>query len=115
MRKVFLLAIVSASISRPLLAQPNVVTLPAAASIVGGAPFFSDVRAFNTSYTDSLTVTATYRCFLGTCPGTADQVVFTLTPRQSLAFNDMVASASGFNAPNSAGGVEFSYTAEREQ
>ena len=32
------------------------VTLPAAASIVGGAPFFSDVRAFNTSYTDSLEV-----------------------------------------------------------
>ncbi len=28
----------------------DVVTLPAAASLVGGAPFFSDVRAFNTSY-----------------------------------------------------------------
>ena len=25
------------------------LTLPAAASIIGGAPFFSDVRAFNTS------------------------------------------------------------------
>jgi hypothetical protein len=28
----------------------DVVTLPAVASIVGGAPFFSDVRVFNTSY-----------------------------------------------------------------
>ena len=40
------------------------LTLPAAASIVGGAPFFSDVRAFNTSYTDALDVTAHYRCFI---------------------------------------------------
>ena len=40
------------------------VTLPAAASLVGGAPFFSDVRAFNRSYTEDLTVTARYGCFI---------------------------------------------------
>jgi plastocyanin len=90
------------------------LTLPAAASIVGGAPFFSDVRAFNTSYTSALNVTATYRCFLGTCPSTTDQVVFALAPRESRAFDDMVASSSGFNAPNSAGGVEFSFTGASE-
>jgi plastocyanin len=85
------------------------VTLPAAASIVGGAPFFSDVRAFNTSYTESLTVDATYRCFIGSpCPGTAPQMTFTLAPRESAAFDDIVVSA--FHEPNSAGGVEFDHS-----
>ncbi len=84
------------------------VTLPAAASIVGGAPFFSDVRAFNTSYTSNLTVTATYRCFIGSpCPAVAPQSTFTLGPRESRAFDDMVVSA--FNTPDSAGGVEFDH------
>jgi len=80
-------------------------TLPAAASFQGFSPFFSDVRVFNTSYDSSLPVTATYRCFLGTCPGTAPQLTFTLAPRQALAFDDMVAQT--FVAPNSAGGIEF--------
>src|SRR6188474_37894 len=85
------------------------VTLPAAASIVGGAPFFSDARAFNTSYTESLTVEATYRCFIGNpCPVNAPQTTFTLGPRESRAFDDIVVSA--FNAPNTAGGVEFEHS-----
>jgi len=93
------------------------VTLPAAASIVGGAPFFSDVRAFNTSYTDSLQVTATYRCFLASsgasCPGTAPTTTFTLAPRQSQAFDDMVATT--FTSPNTAGGVEFDFSGSSDQ
>ena len=90
------------------------VTLPAAASIVGGAPFFSDVRAFNTSYTASLTVDATYRCFIGSpCPATAPQMTFTLAPRESRAFDDIVVSA--FHAPNSAGGVEFDHSGSSGQ
>src|SRR3954447_19567120 len=89
------------------------VTLPAAASIVGGAPFFSDVRAFNTSYTASLNVTATYRCFLGPCPGTAPASTFALAPRQSRSFNDMVVNT--FAAPNTAGGVEFEFSGLDEQ
>ena len=90
------------------------VTLPAAASIVGGAPFFSDVRAFNTSYTESLTVDATYRCFIGNpCPGTAPETTFTLGPRESRAFDDIVVSA--FNAPNTAGGVEFEHSGSGDQ
>src|SRR6478672_12713211 len=89
------------------------VTLPAASSLVGGAPFFSDVRAFNTSYTASLSVTATYRCFLGPCAAAAPTSTFTLAPRQSRAFNDMIATT--FSAPNTAGGVEFDFSGASDQ
>ena len=80
------------------------LTLPAAASVVGLAPFFSDVRTFNTSYTQSLVVTAQYRCFIGICPGGPQ--TFTLGPRESRAFDDVCVSL--FSAPGSAGTVEFS-------
>jgi heme/copper-type cytochrome/quinol oxidase subunit 2 len=60
---------------------------------------------FNTSYTASASVTAVYRCFLGACPAAAPQVSFALAPRGSRAFDDMVLAA--FNAPSSAGAVEF--------
>src|SRR4029453_12604648 len=90
------------------------VTLPAAASLVGGNPFFSDVRVFNTSYTSSLDVTATYRCFIGSavasCPGTAPVLTFTLAPREARAFNDMVASADGFDTHDTAGGGGFDFS-----
>ena len=94
-----------------LLAPPllsDTLTLPAVTSLpVGSAasPFFSDVRVFNTSYTAPVTVNPVYRCFLGTCPGTAPQINFTLAPRESRAFDDMISSA--FNAPISAGAVEL--------
>ena len=80
-------------------------TLPAVASIQGFSPFYTDVRAFNTSYDSSLQVTATYRCFLASCPETPPQFTFMLAPREALAFDDMIAAT--FAAPNSAGGVEF--------
>jgi plastocyanin len=115
MRKLFLVAAVA--MSAPLFAQTNVITLPAAASIVGGAPFFSDVRAFNTSYSQALSVTATYRCFLegagGSCTAGTSVVTFALAPRESKALNDIVART--FLAPNTAGGVEFSFGGESEQ
>ena len=38
------------------------------------------------------------------CPASPPQLVFELPPRQSRAFNDMVAAA--FAQPNTAGGVE---------
>src|SRR5438552_10970095 len=83
----------------------STVTVPAAASIVGGAPFFSDVRVFNTFYASSVDVTASYRCFIPTsCSAGAPQIQFTLKPRESRAFNDMVADA--FAAPGTAGGIE---------
>jgi hypothetical protein len=84
------------------------LTIPAVTSLPVGAaasPFFSDVRVFNTSYTSPVSVTAVYRCFLGTCPATAPQVTFTLSPRESRAFDDMVFAT--FNAPSSAGAVEL--------
>jgi hypothetical protein len=87
------------------------VTLPAVASLPPGsaaAPFLSDVRVFNTSYASPVSVTAVYRCFLGTCPGAAPQATFTLAARESRAFDDIVVTA--FNAPSSAGAAEFTST-----
>jgi plastocyanin len=93
----------------------DVVTLPAAASIHGGNPFFSDARVFNTSYSASLSVTGTYRCFIATvaCPATAPEIHFTLAPRESRSFDDICAGA--FGAPNTAGGVEFEFTGSEDQ
>ena len=93
----------------------DVVTLPAASSLVGLNPFFSDVRAFNTSYTASLDVTATYRCFIGTCPNPAKQIQFTLAPREAKAFDDMVAAADAFDAHDTGGGVEFEFSGSEDQ
>src|SRR5437016_6037088 len=114
MRKFFLVVAAVGVLAMPLAGQESaqLVTLPAAASIVGGAPFFSDVRAFNTSYSSSLDVTATYRCFLagagGSCTSGTPEFPFTLQPRESRALNDIVAQT--FLAPNTAGGVEFAFT-----
>ena len=47
------------------------------------------------------------------CPAVAPQIQFTLAPRESKAFNDICASA--FGAPNTAGGVEFTFTGDEEQ
>jgi hypothetical protein len=111
MRKFLAVALLAASASL----RADVVTLPAAASIVGGSPFFSDVRAFNTSYTAGMNVTGTYRCFIATvaCPVVAPQIHFTLAPRESKAFNDICAGA--FNSPDTAGGVEFEFDGAEEQ
>ena len=76
------------------------VTVPVAVSAVGrgGVPFVSDVRAFNTSYTDELTVTAIFR-FNG------QQSVFQLAPREARAFDDICASL--FGASGSLGAIDF--------
>jgi hypothetical protein len=78
----------------------DTVTLPVAASVkgVGDVPFVSDVRVFNTSYTDVLTVTAVYR-FNG------ETRQFQLAARESKAFNDVCVSL--FSTPGSLGAVEF--------
>jgi hypothetical protein len=105
--RLFMAAALALLLAPPLLS--DTVTLPAVTSLpVGSAasPFFSDVRVFNTSYTSAVSVTAVYRCFLGACPGAAPQVTFTLSPRESRPFDDMISSA--FNAPSTAGAVEFS-------
>jgi hypothetical protein len=92
---------VSMSLGAETLTIPAVTSLPAGSA---ASPFFSDVRVFNTSYTTAVAVTVAYRCFLGSCPAAAPQVTFTLSPRESRAFDDMVLSV--FNAPSSAGAVE---------
>src|SRR6476620_68387 len=81
-------------------ARAETVTLPVAASAEGrgGVRFTSDVRVFNTSYTDVLTVTAIFR-FGG------QQNVFLLGPRQATAFDDICISL--FAAPGSLGAVDF--------
>jgi plastocyanin len=83
------------------------VTLPAAASLQGIAPFYSDVRAFNTSYSTDLQVEMRYRCFIGPCPVVPPGAGFTIGPRESLAFDDIVVAT--FAAPNTGGGVEFEH------
>jgi hypothetical protein len=105
--RLFLAPALALLLAPPLLSET--LTLPAVTSLPVGAaasPFFSDVRVFNTSYTSPVSVKAVYRCFLGACPGAAPQVTFTLSPRESRPFDDMISSA--FNAPSTAGAVEFS-------
>jgi hypothetical protein len=82
------------------LAGAETVTLPVAVSAVGrgGIPFVSDVRVFNTSYTDVLTVTAIFR-FGG------QQRAFQLGPREAKAFDDICVGL--FGAPGSLGAVDF--------
>src|SRR5712691_4889753 len=87
----------------PLSAETLYLT--AVSSVVGLAPFYSDVRAFNTSYSDSLAVTADYRCFIGSCAASVQ--TFTLGPRESMAFDDICASL--FAEPGTAGAVEFTH------
>lgn len=76
------------------------VTLPVAVSAVGrgGVPFVSDVRVFNTSYTDVLSVTAIFR-------GAGQQSVFQLAPREARAFDDICANL--FAAHGALGAVDF--------
>jgi len=104
--RLFMAAALALLLAPPLFA--DTLTLPAVTSLPAGSaasPFFSDVRVFNTSYTSTVSVTAVYRCFLGACPAMAPQVAFMLSPRESKPFDDMINSA--FNAPSTAGAVEF--------
>ena len=109
MKKLLLTAILCALAAfRGATLSGETITLPAVTSLPAGSaasPFFSDVRVFNTSYTAAVPVTAVYRCFLGTCPAAAPQATFVLSPRESRAFDDMILAT--FNAPSSAGAVEF--------
>ncbi|HYR46332.1 MAG TPA: hypothetical protein VER78_04940, partial [Thermoanaerobaculia bacterium] len=86
-----------------MVGRADTVTLPAAASVQGLAPFISDVRVFNTSYSASVTVTATYRF------GSQPAKTFTLSPREAKSFDDICVSL--FATPNSLGAVEFTSSA----
>jgi plastocyanin len=90
------------------LDDPNRITLPTAASIVGEAPFFSDVRVFNTSYDSTISIEATYRCYIGDCPSVDRGLQIVVPPRDTESFNDIVGVV--FSAPGSAGAIEFLVT-----
>src|SRR5215831_3923056 len=92
-----LLALLSIS---PVLRGADTVTLPVAVSTVGrgGVPFVSDVRVFNTSYTDVLTVTAIFR-------SGNQQRTFQLAAREARAFDDICASL--FGATGSLSAIDF--------
>src|SRR6266496_2733571 len=83
--------------------RADTVTLPAAASVQGLAPFLSDVRVFNTSYSASVSVTAVYRS------GSQPVRTFTLAPREAKSFDDICVRL--FATPNSLGAVEFTSSA----
>ena len=102
---VLCMALLAAS---PSAIHADTVTLPVAVSAVGrgGVPFVSDVRVFNTSYTDVLTVTAIFR-FDG------QQRSFQLAPREAKAFDDICASL--FAASNSLGAIDFVSDGSPEQ
>jgi photosystem II stability/assembly factor-like uncharacterized protein len=82
------------------------ITLPAVASLHGVPPafFHSDVWIFNGSADSEATVTATYRCLSGS-PCSGSPQTFTIPARQEKTFQD--AAVSLFNAPETAGAVEF--------
>lgn len=87
-------------------ADPERVTLPAAASIHGVPPafFHSDVRVFNPSPDAAATVTATYRCFTGSCPAVPEKS-FEVAPREMRVLDDVVATL--FGAPETAGAIDL--------
>jgi hypothetical protein len=86
-----------------IVLRADTVTLPVAASVQGLAPFFSDVRVFNTSYTATVALTAVYRS------GSQPVKTFTLAPREAKSFDDICVSL--FATPNSLGAVEFTSSA----
>ena len=90
------------------LGDPNRIVLPAAASIVGGAPFFSDVRVFNRSYESTISLEATYRCFIGACPSVDRGLQIVVPPRDTESFNDIAGVV--FSEPGTAGAIEFLVT-----
>jgi hypothetical protein len=78
-------------------------TLPAVARVQGfGGTFFkSDVTIWNASTEDSAEVTARFACFEGNC----GERMFTVAPRQMLAWDDIVTSL--FHSASSGGAMEF--------
>lgn len=95
-------------IGQQFFTPPRVVTLPAAASLHGGAGTFfrSDLAVFNDDLVGLPFVTARYRCFLGAC--TDSPVTFDVGPGATAIFSDAVATL--FGAPESAGWIELTHT-----
>jgi hypothetical protein len=88
--------------------EATVVTIPAAASIggVNGNEFHSDVWLFNRSSLVPASVRLRYRCLRAWSCSAAPKTL-TLSPRQTLVLEDVVATI--FDAPGTAGPLEISF------
>jgi virginiamycin B lyase len=88
-------------------AATETFTIPAAASLQGarGVRFRSDLLLFNRSHKEADRATLTYRCLRSTpCEPRSRSVA--VEPRQTLAFEDVVATL--FGAPGTAGPIDVS-------
>jgi hypothetical protein len=88
--------------------SPSLVTIPSSASIhgVGGTFFHSDLWVMNLSFSETVSVTARYRCFAGQTCDTAPRTL-TLGPRASVLHSDAVGTL--FASPESAGSIELAF------
>jgi hypothetical protein len=86
--------------------------IPTSASIHGnaGAFFHTDLWVFNRSFDSSLSVTANYRCFAGSCSNPSH--TFDLAPRESKLYTDV--DATFFGKAETAGAIELTYTSVSE-
>jgi hypothetical protein len=88
--------------------SPSLLTIPSSASIhgVGGTFFHSDLWVMNLSFSETASVTARYRCFVGQTCDTAPRA-FTLDPRASVLHSDVVSTL--FASPETAGAIELAF------
>src|SRR5258706_3684819 len=86
---------------------PTTLTIPASASIHGqaGTFFHTDLWAANRSFVNALNVTAHLRCATGHCTETTK--TFSLVPRESKLFEDVVGSF--FFSPEASAAIELTY------
>jgi hypothetical protein len=83
--------------------------LIAAASVQGQALFQSDVRIFNPSYTDTITVTPIY-LYCSPCQSIKQMDPFDIPPRQAVKYDNIVVTL--FNLPNTQGAILFTTPAD---
>jgi hypothetical protein len=83
------------------------LTIPVAASIHGanGTFFHTDLWVLARSFTNSVTVTAVYRCFGVSSCGAARMI--TLAPRETRLISDVIGTL--FGMPESGGAIELSW------
>ncbi len=83
----------------------TVRTIPAAAHVQGQVLFQSDVRVFNPSYTDTITVTAKFY-YCDPCGSESDQT-FSIAPRHAASYDDVVSSLFNLTGSVYQGALEF--------
>lgn len=107
-----LVAALACTAPTSVVAATFTLYVPTSASIHGNAEafFHTDLWVFNRSYDTSLSVTANYRCFAGPC--TSPSSTFSLAPRESRLYTDVVVAL--FGKAETAGAIEFVYTSATE-